>query len=310
MASLSSARYGKDLVRVFRIVRNSDGTQDVVEYTVCALLEGEISRAYTHSDNKPVVTTDAIKNTIYVKAKTSPHVLQAETFALELATHFVTRYSHIHKAHVDIVKHKWSRIAVAGQPHKHSFVRDGEEKRTVSVTVHDSLGKNNLQGTINAGVKDLLVLKSSGSSFEDFWTDEYTTLPPVNDRIFSTAVDCSYTIPLPASLPLTFDNLSKLGIDFEHIWNSMSTATLETFATHNSASVQATLYEMCQRLLREEKHVEEVSYKLPNKHYFAVDMEYINLKNLKPQDAEVFMPVSHPSGYIWGTVSRDAKAKL
>ena len=29
---------------------------------------------------------------IYVKAKTSPHVLQVETFALELATHFVTRY--------------------------------------------------------------------------------------------------------------------------------------------------------------------------------------------------------------------------
>lgn len=87
-----------------------------------------------------------------------------------------TTQAHIHKAHVDIVKLKWSRIAVAGQPHKHSFVRNGDEKRTVSVTVDDSLGKDRLKATLTSGVKDLLVLKSSGSSFEDFWVDEYTTL--------------------------------------------------------------------------------------------------------------------------------------
>ncbi|KAL8291379.1 hypothetical protein RQP46_002357 [Phenoliferia psychrophenolica] len=330
MASLASARYGKDLVRVFRIVRNADGTQDIAEYIVCALLEGDIATAWTHSDNKMIVTTDAIKNTIYVKAKTSPHVLQVETFALELATHFVTRYAHIHAAHVDIIKLKWSRIAVAGQPHKHSFVRDGDEKRTVSVTVDDSLGKDRLKGTLKAGIKDLLVLKSSGSSFEDYWVDEFTTLAPVNDRIFSTTVECNYTIPLPPSIPLTFAALPSLGINFEHIASTVRAATLETFATHDSASVQATLYQMCERILKEERHVADVEYKLPNKHYFAVDMKYINIKNTLPQDAEVrlqtpgppalvltvlissqvFMPVSHPSGLIVATVARAPSAKI
>ena len=39
---LSAARYGKDKVRVLRVVRNADGTHDVVEYNVCALVEGKI----------------------------------------------------------------------------------------------------------------------------------------------------------------------------------------------------------------------------------------------------------------------------
>jgi urate oxidase len=46
----------------------------------------------------------------------------------------------------------------------------------------------------------LTVLKSTGSNFENFYKDEHTTLVPVDDRIFSTSVDCTYTfadIPLP-----------------------------------------------------------------------------------------------------------------
>ena len=39
---LARAQYGKDKVRVFRTVRGEDGTHTVVEYIVCALLEGEI----------------------------------------------------------------------------------------------------------------------------------------------------------------------------------------------------------------------------------------------------------------------------
>jgi len=47
----------------------------------------------------------------------------------------VQKYPHIHKAFVDIESLKWSRIPVQGMEHKHSFVRDGEEKRVTSVEV-------------------------------------------------------------------------------------------------------------------------------------------------------------------------------
>ena len=42
---LSHARYGKQAIRVFRIVRE-DKWHTVVEYNVTALLEGEIDVAY------------------------------------------------------------------------------------------------------------------------------------------------------------------------------------------------------------------------------------------------------------------------
>jgi urate oxidase len=47
----------------------------------------------------------------------------------------VTKYPHVQKAFADVELLKWSRIPVQGVEHKHSFVRDGEEKRTTSVEV-------------------------------------------------------------------------------------------------------------------------------------------------------------------------------
>jgi len=46
MSQLSYARYGKDNIRLYKVHRNADGTQDVVEMTVCSLLEGDIETSY------------------------------------------------------------------------------------------------------------------------------------------------------------------------------------------------------------------------------------------------------------------------
>ena len=47
MPQLSSARYGKDNVRVYKVHRDEKtGVQTVVEMTVCVLLEGEIETSY------------------------------------------------------------------------------------------------------------------------------------------------------------------------------------------------------------------------------------------------------------------------
>ena len=43
MPHLSAARYGKDNVRVYKVEKDEKtGVQDVVEMTVCVLLEGDI----------------------------------------------------------------------------------------------------------------------------------------------------------------------------------------------------------------------------------------------------------------------------
>ena len=82
------------------------------------------------------------------------------------------------------------------------------------------------------------MLKTTGSAFEGFIQDDFTTLPPVSDRILSTAVDASYNFP--PSPGLTIDSLAAYGAenDFEGIAQKVRDATIETFAEDESASVQ------------------------------------------------------------------------
>ncbi|KAF8885467.1 uricase [Infundibulicybe gibba] len=318
---LSSARYGKDKIRVLRVVREGD-LHHVVEYYVTALLEGEIDISYTQADNSVIVATDSIKNITYYLAKTSPYVLSPERFALHLGTHLVAKYAHIHKAFVTVEQLRWSRIPVPGSPaansengHKHSFYRDGDDKRIVKVEVDGSAGKDKLVGKVSSGISDLLVLKSTGSSFSGFIRDEYTILAEVDDRIFSTSVDLTYTFA-PANITLLGgDKEGSKGFEIAKgdggIWDEevpvrARLATLEVFAEDESASVQATLYKMAQRLLAENSGIEAVTYSLPNKHFIPVDMRYIGLDNLVGTQAEVFMPISAPSGLISATVTRHA----
>ncbi|KAJ7810303.1 hypothetical protein B0H14DRAFT_3090829 [Mycena olivaceomarginata] len=294
---LSSARYGKDKVRVLRVVREGKW-HHIVEYNVQALLEGDIETSYTEADNSVVVATDSIKNITYYIAKISPHVLIPERFALHLGTHLVSKYPHIHKAFVT---------------HPHAFIRDGDEKRIVKVEVNASKGKDKIIASVTAGLSDLLVLKTTESAFTGFVRDKYTTLKEVDDRILSTSIDLSYTFS-PVEIPKPTDaDVEQFAVPAEitpgSVWDtSVPTnarkVTLDTFASDNSASVQATLYRMARLIIAQNAHVQTVSYALPNKHYIPVDMGYLGVENLVPAQAEVFMPIAAPSGLITATVSR------
>ncbi|KAF7373852.1 Uricase [Mycena sanguinolenta] len=331
-AFLSHARYGKDKVRVLRVVREGKW-HHIVEYNVQALLEGDIETSYTEADNSVVVATDSIKNITYYIAKISPHVLIPERFALHLGTHFVSKYPHIHKAFVTVEQLRWSRIPVPGEQgpteHPHSFIRDGDEKRIVKVEVHRlailgatitylrqvdaSKGKDKLVANVTAGLSDLLVLKTTESAFSGFVRDKYTTLKEVDDRILSTSIDLSYTFA-PVDIPKPTDaDVEQFTVPADiapgSVWDPAvptraRAVTLDTFVSDNSASVQATLYRMACLILAQNAGVQSVSYSLPNKHYLPVDMGYIGVENLVPAQAEVFMPVAAPSGLITATVSR------
>ncbi|TFK50264.1 uricase [Heliocybe sulcata] len=295
--TLSAARYGKDLVRVLRVVREGS-THHVVEYSVRALVEGDIATSYTEADNSVVVATDSIKNITYYLAKVSPHILSPTRFALHLATFLLSKYPHLHKAFVDVDRLRWSRIPVVGQgessAHPHSFIRDGEEKQAVSVELDASQGKDKMVAVVKGGMRDLLVLKSTGSAFRSFVRDEFTTLAEVPDRILSTSVDLEYVFGKVA-IPAEFKDADKTLKSFSltsagdgDVWDADKAAdlarkvTLDLFATDESESVQATLYKMAQTILAEDKYINAVTYKLPNKHYVPVDMRYIGVENMKP----------------------------
>ncbi|KAK3380418.1 hypothetical protein B0T24DRAFT_615325 [Lasiosphaeria ovina] len=289
MPSLASARYGKDNVRVYKVQKDeTTGVQTVTEMTVCCLLEGAIETSYTEADNSVVVATDSIKNTIYIKAKEHP-VNPPELYASYLGQHFIDRYPHISTAHIKVVVHRWTRMTVDGAPHPHSFFRDGQETRNVEATVSRAGGIQ-----LKSGIVGLTVLKSTGSAFHSFVRDEYTTLPETWDRILSTDVDCAW-----AWKPFAGTAAVLAGVErFDQAWESARDITMKTFALDESASVQNTMYKMCEQILEAVPESESASYSLPNKHYFEVDLSWHKgLKNTG-KDAEVYAPQSGPNGLI------------
>lgn len=278
MPQLSYAKYGKDNVRVYKVQRQENGVHNVYEFTVNTMLEGDIETSYvyedaivnqslthrpryTQADNSVVVPTDTQKQTTYIVAKQNP-VDPPEVFAGVLATHFIERYPHIHVAHVNVIQHRWARMSVDGKPHTHSFYRDGAETRVIHCTAREGQGI-----TIRSGIKGLLVLKSTGSAFYGYDTkDKYTILPPTNDRILSTEVECGWKWNTFANL----DELKKSSSKFNPAWEAARTITFDTFAKEESPSVQTTMYHMCEKILAAVPETEAVDYTLPNKHYFEI----------------------------------------
>lgn len=295
MPYVSAARYGKDNVRVYKVHRDTEtGVQTVTEMTVCCLLEGEIETSYTEADNSVVVATDSIKNTIYITAKENP-VTPPELFASILGDHFIQKYAHIHVANVKVVTHRWSRLDVDGKPHPHSFIKDSDEVRNVEARISRNDGI-----AIKSSIAGLTVLKSTGSAFHGFVRDEYTTLGETWDRILSTDVDASWKWKAFENLEAVQGAVPK----FDEAWKSARGITIKLFAEDESASVQNTMYKMCEEILAAVPDVETVIYELPNKHYFEIDLSWHKgLKNTG-KDAEVYAPQSGPNGLIKCEVSR------
>lgn len=299
-AYLSSNTYGKDNVRLLKVSRDpcDASVQHVLELTVQVLLEGDLEIAYTKADNAPIVPTDTVKNTIYILAKES-NPWPIERFGATLTNHFTTKYAHISKATAFIKQHKWTRYNVDGKPHNHSFVKDGEELRTAKV-VKPKTGAF----VIESGIKDLTVLKSTGSQFWGYNKCEYTTLEETYDRILSTDVDSIWTWNKTQFANLRdVDYFADTGV-FDSVFDKAREITLRTFALENSASVQATMYNISEELIKTAPHVEEVYFALPNKHYVAANLSWFRGTKNTGKDAEVFVPLSDPNGLIKSVVRR------
>jgi urate oxidase len=158
--------------------------------------------------------------------------------------------------------------------------------RTTVVTV-SSRGSQERVWVIS-GLRDLVLLKSTGSEFKGFLKDEYTTLPETDDRILATSLVARW-------------RYATGDVAWNERYAAIRSALLETFATTYSHALQETLYLMGRRVLEGCDDVAEVRFSAPNKHHFLVDLAPFGLSN----DGEVFVAADRPYGLIETTVQRD-----
>ena len=286
--SLGANKYGKAENRVVRIVRDTP-RHEIVDLSVTSQLRGAaLVDSFVHGDNSLVVATDTQKNTVFAFAK-EHGIPSPEEFLLTLSQHFTGEFDWIEGGLWQAEQYEWERILVDGQPHDHSFVRTGQGTRLAAVQVVDG------QTHVTGGIKDLTVLKSTGSEFAGFPRDKYTTLAEADDRIMATSVTGRWRF-LPDAV--------EAGIDYNALYTEVSAVLLSTFASVHSLALQQTLFAMGKAAIEARPEIAEVRFAMPNKHHFAYDLSPFGLENPN----EVFYAADRPYGLIEGTVTRDGAA--
>ncbi len=281
---LVSHRYGKSRVRLMRVTRH-ESHHDLDEWTVEVLVTGPFEEVFTRGDNTRILTTDTMKNTVYLLARGSK-AESMEGFAGELLEFLLSRNPQMTSAEVRIESHLWKRLSVDGKPYPTAFMKGSDERQTTHVS--------RAQGgaaEVRSGFREMTLLKTAQSGFTGYLKDELTTLPETTDRLFGTSVTAEWAYTAEAL---------AAGIDFLKVRHQLREQMVSTFARHDSLSVQQTLYAMAEAALEHTAAIDEVFLRMPNRHNLLVDLGRFGSDNPN----HIFVPTDEPHGTIEATVRR------
>lgn len=251
------------------------------EWAVEVLLTGDFSACFIDGDNSRILATDTMKNTVYSLARDT-QADSIEGFALELSDWFLRNNPQLDAANISINSVPWSHIHVDGVAFPSAFTQTSGELQTTSIN-RARIGAP----SVTSGLDNLVIMKTSKSSFEGFLRDSHTTLPETLDRLLGTAVRAQWKYSSPS-------------LDFEALRIRIRDTLLKAFAEHDSKSVQHTLYAMAEKVLEAITEIEDIKITMPNRHCILVDLSRFG----KTNPNEIFVPTDEPYGYIEARVCR------
>ena len=277
--SLTDTSYGKSRIRLVQVTRRGD-RHELRDLTVAVAFEGDYDTSYTDGDNRDVLPTDTMKNTVYALAA-HEGAGEPEAFGTILGRHFISRNPKLARVNVDVIDHGWSHLADGTREHGQAFVRRGPEVRTARIVTE--------RGCVSAsaGISDLIIMKTSRTAFADFPRDEFTTLPETRDRLLATALTATWTY-------------RDADIEYGPAYRTVRSTLLDAFAMHDSLSVQHTLYAMGEVVLDSIDLVERITLEMPNRHHLPVDLTRFGMENRN----EIFVATEEPYGLIKATLTR------
>ncbi|WP_132255978.1 factor-independent urate hydroxylase [Methylobacterium segetis] len=276
---LTASRYGKARVRVMRLARDGDHhTPRELDLTV--LIRGAFDAAWTEGDNRACIATDSLRNIVNVTAARNLSA-GAEAFAGILAGHLLETYPQVEEVSLEVRETRWIRHAVAGEPHGHTFIRDGNGFGYAGLVAERGSRR------LSSGLRGFTFMKTTGSGWAGFVDDRYRTLPDTTDRIAATSMDATWTWARPPA-------------DYAAANAAVLARLLEVFGTTYSAGLQDSMYRMGEAALAAVPEIAEIHFALPNRHYIPLDLSPFGLAN----PGTVFLPTDEPHGQIEATIGR------
>jgi len=280
MMTLAENSYGKSRVRLAKVKRHSDH-HDFREWTIDILLEGDFESCFVLGDNSKILPTDTMKNTVYSLARTSRADCMEE-FGKELAAYLLDRNPQVSAARVTLAEKSWQHLPTGGKPHPTTFVESSSESQTAEIRA-----VRNAAPSVQAGLENLVILKTAGSEFVGFIKDSLTTLPETTDRLFATSLGARWNYLSPR-------------VPFLSLRSKVRDALLNVFAAHASKSVQHTLYAMGESALANVPEIGDIQLTMPNKHFLLADLSRFGQDNPN----EIFVPIEEPHGAIEARLRR------
>jgi urate oxidase len=263
-------------------VSKQQGRHDIREMSLSIRFEGDFDAAHTQGDNRKILPADTMSNTVYALAR--QHSIEPlENFGQHLIEHFLTYNPQVHSVVIEATEGIWTRLPHGGKPHASAFASGGNEQRI-------GLLSGTRGGTqVRAGIRNLAVLKTTKASFQDFKKDPYTTLQEDRDSILSTIIGADWLY-------------SEEEPEFGPLWHAVKKMLLETFAEHESHSLQHTLYAMGEAILSNFENISEIHLSLPSKQFHLADLAPLGMDN----PAAVFLPTGEPHATIEATLRKSA----
>jgi urate oxidase len=278
---LAENSYGSSRIHLLRVAKQQ-GRHDIREIGLSIRFEGDFESAHTQGDNRKILPADTMNNTVYALAR--QHSLEAlENLASHLIEHFLTYNPQVTRVIIEATENIWSRLPHGGKPHAAAFASAGNEERTCVLN-------GTRDGTsVRAGIKNLTVLKTTQSSFKDFKKDPYTTLQEDRDGILSTIIGANWLY-------------SEEDAEFGALWHAVRKMLLETFAEHDSQSLQHTLYAMGDAILSNFENISQIHLSLPSKQFYLADLAPLGMDN----PGTVFLPTGEPYAAIEATLMKNS----
>jgi urate oxidase/2-oxo-4-hydroxy-4-carboxy-5-ureidoimidazoline decarboxylase len=210
--------------------------------------------AYTEGDNREVVATDTMKNFVYaMAAEYSGRTLLG--LCAFLGRRFLATYPVMESLRVTAREVPLDPAAGERGPSEVLFRSTRTEGAFAQVTLDAIAGEAEVTAA-RSGWEGMVLVKTTGSSFETFARDDYTTLPELTDR----------PLTISLSVYLRYSDLKDGVAEGPGFLGprAVRDEVERIFHEFNSRSIQHLVHEMGTRLLAAHRQLQEVEFVAEN----------------------------------------------